>query len=1179
MIDFKSFLLPILCTLLFLGACGDEGSKQFVSLPAEYTGIEFNNEIDDTDSLHIMNFEYIYNGGGVAIGDFNQDELQDVFFTGNMVSNALYLNQGNLKFKDISQVSGIAQHDRWSSGVTVVDINLDGLLDIYVCSTGHDLTSDKSNLLFINKGVNEEGIPIFEEMAVAYGIEENSNSTQAVFFDYDNDEDLDLFIIANEMPEDRSPSRYREKVLDGSSNTTDHLYKNEWNEAVGHPVFVEVGKEAGILVEGYSLGVNVCDINNDGWQDVFVSNDYLSNDIFYINNQDGTFTDKADQMFKHTSFSSMGTDIVDLDNDGDSDVIAVDMLPEDNYRRKTMLSPNKYSDNINNDRYGFTYQHVRNTLQLNNSQNGNIGDDEVFSDVAFMAGVAATDWSWTPLVADFDNDGDRDMIITNGFPKDITDRDFINYSTTVKRFAEEQFILQKVPAVKLLNYAYRNDDNLNFTKVSSAWGIENPSFSNGAAYADLDNDGDLDYIVNNINDPASVYENQGSTNNWIEVELNGFSANPKGIGAEVHLYSGGTHQVYTNQPTRGYLSSHELIAHFGLGSAMKADSIIVEWGPKNKSKIIDVDANQKITIGSNSSMPFTKSNKSSKELFKEISDSLGLVYVHEEQDVIDFNSQPLLLHKLSQYGPALSVGDLTGDGLDDLYISGAAGNKGTIYEQQANGSFAISDRLQYASDTQFESEELGAIIFDADNDGDNDLYVVSGSNEYIPDSEKYHDIFFLNDGGQLNATAGIVPEIKSSGLAVKAADYDGDGYIDLFIGGRLTPGQYPTAGKSYILRNMRGNGKVGFENVTERIAPGLDSVGMITDAQWTDFDNDNDLDLLLVGELMAVTAFVNDEGNFNKKIISPETGFWNSIVGGDIDNDGDTDYVLGNLGNNIVAGANDEHPIRIYYKDFDNNGLKDLIPTCYFPAQDGSMKEFTYHNSLDIAKQFNAIKKRFILHGEYAKATMQEVFSEEELDNCEIYAVNHLESSVLINDGSGSFTLSSMSDIVQRAPVYGMKLLDLNEDNFLDLLVVGNDYGQEVSVGRLDAHNGLVGIGNGDGTFNFETGHGNGFLVQEDAKALVSLNHKASNSQILIASQNQGKLKVYTLANKNISSVALSNDDVSASIEYENGSARKVEFHYGSGFLSQSGRQLTITDAVKSIKIINTKGEEREITF
>lgn len=1177
---FRYFVWPfiIFALLIIVTSCAEDPSKQFRSLPSDITGITFNNIIDDTDSLHILNFEYIYNGGGVAIGDFNNDSLPDVFFTANMVSNALYLNEGNLKFKDVTAESGIASHDRWSSGVAVADVNHDGLLDIYVCSTGHDLTSDKSNLLFINQGVNENGVPVFEEMAISYGVTENSNSTQAIFFDYDNDDDLDLFIIANEMPENRSPSVYRQKVKDGSSNTTDHLYRNDWDDQKGHPVFTEVSNEAGILTEGYSLGVNVCDINQDGWQDIFVSNDYLSNDLFYINNQDGTFTDRADQLFKHTSFSAMGADIIDLDNDGDSEVVTVDMLPEDNYRRKTMLSPNKYSDYSNNQRYGFKHQYVRNTLNLNNGWTETAKNESIFTDVAFMAGVAATDWSWTPIVADFDNDADRDLIITNGFPKDITDRDFINYSVTVKRFAEDQFILQKVPTVKLLNYAYRNDDNLSYTKVSSDWGIEEPSFSNGAAYADLDNDGDLDYIVNNINDPATVFENLNTAGNWIKIKLEGPQKNINGIGAEVHVYTGETHQVHRHQAGRGYLSSHQLVSHFGLGSSTAIDSIIVQWNPNHRSKLGSTDANQQLTISVKSAKPYNRTKLKEAATFREVSDSLGLSYLHEEQDVIDFNSQPLLLHKLSQYGPGLSVGDINGDGLDDLFISGSANKAATVFEQEENGSFKISDRLQYNDESQKEREELGAIIFDADNDGDNDLYVVCGGNEYIADSDKYQDLFFLNEGGRLIATEGIIPNIKSSGLAVKAGDYDEDGYIDLFVGARLVPGQYPSPGQSYILRNTSSTGKLGFENVTNTIASDLESIGMVTDALWTDIDGDTDLDLLLVGELMPVTAFINEQGKFEKKVLSKEVGFWSSLAGGDIDNDGDTDYILGNLGSNVVAQVDDDHPIRIYYKDFDNNGLKDLVPTCYFPDQNGEMKEFTYHTSLDIAKQFNAIKKRFILHGEYAKATMQEVFTAEELEGCDIYEANHLKSSVLINDGGTSFQLESLPDIVQRSPVYGAMLTDVNQDDLLDLVMVGNDYGQEVSVGRLDAHDGLIGLGNGDGTFDFETGHTNGFLVQEDAKALISLARNNSGEQLIIASQNQGKLKVYQ-PNKSVSTLALLPNDVSGIVKLKSGNQRKIEFYYGSSFLSQSSRQIIITEDMSSIKILNTEGEEREINF
>ena len=1173
----RTFYLVIAIVMI---GCADEAATQFELLSSDYTGVDFNNLIDDSDSLHILNFEYIYNGGGVAIGDFNNDSLPDVFFTGNMVDNALYLNRGGLIFDDISDSSGISKHKRWSSGVTVVDINSDGLLDVYVCSTGHDHTRDKSNLLFINKGVDNNGIPKFVEMAKEYGIDENTNSTHAVFFDYDNDDDLDLFIIANEMPDDRSPSRYRQKVIDGTSNTTDHLYENKYDEKLGHQYFTEVSEEAGILLEGYSLGVNICDINQDGWKDIFVSNDYLSNDIFYINNRDGTFTNKAGQLFKHTSFSAMGTDVIDINNDGESDLITVDMLPEDNYRRKTMLSPNRYTDYANNKRYGFDFQFVRNTFQINNSKGGDIDSNFIFSDVAFMAGVSATDWSWAPLIADFDNDGDRDMIITNGFPKDITDRDFINYSTSVKRYADDQTILKKVPSVKLLNYAYRNDGDNKFEKVSKAWGITEPSFSNGAAYVDLDNDGDLDYVVNNINSPAFIYENVNTeSTNWLRIKLRGPDPNLNGIGATIRIYSDTSYQVLEHNPVRGYLSSHELVSHFGLGQTASIDSIVVEWSPTMRSLLTDVKTNQVLTVRHDQAVKVSDLKTDvAIELFREVSDSLGLSFVHQERDVIDFNSQALLLHKLSQYGPALSIGDADGDGLDDLFISGSAENESSLFLQTAAGKFLRSDIIEYTKPSAKAGEELGAIFFDADMDGDDDLYIVHGGNEYVPTSEKYHDKLYVNDGTGFKLADNGLPKIISSGLAVKAADYDSDGDLDLFVGGRVVPGQYPTPGQSYLLENKSTKDKLEFEEVTENIARELADIGMVTDALWTDHDSDGDLDLLVVGELMKITIFDNTVDGFQKKTINDKVGFWNSIAAGDVDNDGDTDYVIGNLGTNIVAGVNEDHPIRIYYKDFDDNGVNDMIPTCYFEDKDGVLQEYPYHNSLDIAKQYNAIKKKFVFHGKFAVATMKEIFSSEELDSCLIYESDHLYSSILINDGQGNFTLSELPNIVQRSPIYGMRFLDIDKDENLDILMVGNDHGMEVGIGRLDAHDGIVGMGRGDGTFDFETGHTNGFLVQGDAKALVSLYHQATGSELLIASQNQGKLKAFVSQNDS-KAIKVNSDETHGIVKFKNGSKRRVEFYYGSSFLSQSSRMFFASPKMESIQLFNGSTTTRRLEF
>ena len=1171
--------------LAILFGCQSKSTTQFESLPTEQTGITFNNVIQDHDTLSILSYEYIYNGGGVAIGDLNGDQLQDLVFTGNMVNNAIYLNQGNLKFQDISKESGVLAENRWSSGVTLVDVNVDGLLDIYITATGHDKVANKTNQLFVNQGVDENNIPTFVDKATEYGIADNSNSTNATFFDYDNDGDLDLFVIVNKMRPDQQPSRYRKKAIDGSSATTDKLYENVWSEELGHPVFQDIGKAAGILTEGFSLGVNICDLNQDGWKDIYITNDYLSNDLLYINNQDGTFTNQADIYFKHTSFSAMGNDVMDLDNDGDSEIIALDMLPKDNYRRKTMLPPNKYVDYINNEKFGYQFQSMRNTLQANRGVTALQDSQALFNDVGLLAGIAATDWSWAPLVADFDNDGQRDLIVTNGFPKDVTDRDFIDYNMDVGSFAEDGFLIDKIPSAKLKNYAFKNKGDLSFADVSADWGILEPSFSNGAAYGDLDNDGDLDYVVNNINSVASVYENKNlSQANWLRIQLKGPTKNPLGIGAKVYVYEDSVGmQVNDFTLTRGYLSSVEPFLHFGLGQTNTVDSVIVIWQDGKQEKLTNIPTNQLLTVVYQSAkMGANKlvANFVLSKPFQEVTKDVGVNYVHKELDYIDFNVQPMLPHKLSQYGPSLTVGDVNGDGLEDVFIGGSHFEKGTFLVQQKDGQFKEEDLIQSKADADFKAEELGALLFDADNDGDNDLYVIHGGYEYVEEDSQYIDRIYTNENGVFTWNPRALPEILTSGLSVKAADYDKDGDLDLFVGGRLVPFKYPMPANSYILRNESDKNGIRFVDATAEVAPMLTEIGMISDALWTDYNNDGQIDLLLAGEFMPLTFLKNEQGKLkieNSKLkIENCNGWWNSLTSGDFDNDGDIDYLAGNTGRNTVTDISEKHPIKVYYKDFDNNGRGDLFPSCYFPDRQGQMQEYPYFGRLEIAKQYNIIPKKFPFHKELAVTTMDKIFTPEEMEGALVLAANNFNTSYIENLGNGQFAIKAMPKMVQRSPIYGMQTVDVNQDGNLDVLMVGNDYGMEVSVGRMDAHDGIVAYGDGQGNFDIQDAGKSGFMVQGDAKALVHLYHEASGQQLFIASQNRGALKIFsnTATAKNIE---LNQADSYAIIELKNGQTRRQEFYYGDGFLSQSSRKLWVDTNVQSVTIYNNKEEGRKV--
>lgn len=690
--------LPAFSVLIvFISSCTNK-NQIFTKLNAHETGIHFNNLITENDSMNILDLEYVYNGGGVAIADFNNDDLPDVFFTGNMVSNTLYLNEGKLHFRDISATAGIDSKNKWSTGVATVDINNDGLMDIYVCASIKNKSADRANVLFVNKGPDKDGNPRFIDEAESYNLADTSYSTNAVFLDYDNDGDLDLYVLTNRMVDNRYPNEYRNKTIDGSSPNTDILYRNDWDSAIGHAVYTNVSKQAGIVHEGFGLGINVTDINKDGWKDIYVTNDFLTNDLLYINNQNGTFTNKAGSYFKHTSYSAMGNDVTDINNDGLMDIIALDMLPETNYRKKMMMPANNYQTNLNNDQYNYEYQYARNTLQLNQGPAVKISDstpEPAFSEIGFYAGVAQTDWSWTPMVTDFDNDGFRDIIITNGFPKDVTDHDFMTFRTNASKIASKQEMMEQIPAVKLHNFAFRNNGDLSFTNVTGDWDMKEPSFSNGAAYGDLDNDGDLDIVVSNINDKATVYENTSghkkNDNRYLQIKFEGRQSNRNGLGARVELhYDNGKLQVYEHTPYRGYLSSVQHLAHFGLGKTEVIDSVIIQW-PNGKMEILkDVRADRVLkVVSSNTDIPYTfqQNDLAQPALFREVSDSLNIHWKQEEIDFSDFTIQKLLPHKFSEYGPGLAVGDVDGNGLDDVVCGGSFSFSATLLLQQANGKF------------------------------------------------------------------------------------------------------------------------------------------------------------------------------------------------------------------------------------------------------------------------------------------------------------------------------------------------------------------------------------------------------------------------------------------------------------------------------------------------------------
>ncbi len=1164
----------------------------FEQVTSSHSGIHFTNTIVENDSINPLDVVNIYNGGGVGIGDFNNDGLQDIFFAGNMVPCRLYLNKGNFQFEDITDRSGVGGLGRWARGISIVDINNDGLMDIYICNTIYKDSLRRRNILYINQGTDKEGIPHFKDMAAEYGLDIHVQSTMASFFDYDNDGDLDMYLTVNEPVYGNNPTAfYTQQDLKNMVPSIGRLFRNEWDSALKHPVFHDVSFEAGIKKEGYGHAATICDINNDGWKDIYVSDDFLSSDILYINNHDGTFTDQSKEYFKHTSYNAMGQDVVDINNDGLPDVVQLDMNPEDNYRKKMMLAANSYITYQNFGYNGYQYQYSRNTLQLNQGlrigQNDSIGIP-AFSEIGFMSGISQTDWSWSPMVVDLDNDSYRDLIVTNGFPRDLTDHDFNAYRNRATAMVGTKELMDHIPSVKIHNYAFKNKGDLTFGDETVNWGLSVPTFSNGIAYADFDNDGAVDMVINNINDEASLYRNtcrnrDTLNTHFLQIKFKGDKQNIHGLGAIANIYYDHNKlQVYENNPYRGYLSTMQGMSHFGLGKIGRLDSVVIKWQNGKQQTIRNISADRVLTVSiadARDSFSYRQPVIAEQATFKEVTSCAGIKYKHFEPDQIDFNIQTLLPHKLSEYSPAIAVGDVDGNGFDDLLIGGNTLNGPQLLLQQKDGKFLQRDFPQSKNEKYF-SKDGGVLIFDADGDGKPDVYLASGGYQEPAGSDAYQDRLYINDGhGNFTKDSMALPVNHTSKLCVRSIDFNNDGKQDLFVSGRVRPGKYPKPVSSFIFRNDSDKGHVKFTDVTDEVAPELKDIGMVCDALFTDFDGDGQTDLIVVGEWMPITFFKNVNGKFKNVTassgVSGQTGWWNSIAAGDFRHTGRTDYILGNVGLNTFYQASEQYPVYITAKDYDSSGTYISITSVFLPDEHGARKEFPAFGRDDIAKQYPGIKKRFDTYKPFALATMDEIITPPMRTGAQRLKSTLLQSCYLRNDGGGKFTMIPLPKEAQFSMVNGIVVDDFDDDGNLDVMINGNDYGTEVGTGQYDAMNGLLLKGDGKGGFAPQSILQSGIYIPGNGKALVKI-LSASGDYLVAASQHFGNLKLFQLKRK-VQTIKVKSDDMNAILKFKNGDIQKEEFYYGSSFLSQSGRFIKINKNISDVQITNRNGNIRKI--
>ncbi|MBO0948365.1 VCBS repeat-containing protein [Fibrella forsythiae] len=1099
-------------------ANADEGPALFTLLSPEKTHITFTNELTEGLNTNVLMYEYFYNGGGVAVGDVNNDGLEDLYFSANMTANKLYLNRGKMAFDDVTRASGVAGREGpWKTGVTMADVNADGKLDLFVCYSGKLAGARRINQLFINTGNNASGVPQFTDLASQYGLADSTHSTQAIFFDYDHDTDLDLLLL------NHNPKRL---TLDDVSiaelaKTPDpqigiRLMAQE-KGAGGQPYFRDVTKQAGLQGSAlsYGLGAGVSDINGDGWPDIYVSNDYSIPDYLYINTgKSGKpgFTDQLAKSLGHTSQFSMGNNVSDVNNDALPDIFTLDMLPADNHRQKLLFAPDNYEAFDLNLRAGFNHQYMRNMLHINNGweQGGKGSPLPTFSEVGQQVGLSNTDWSWSPLFADYDNDGWKDLFVTNGYTRDYTNMDFLKYMGdflqnnrgNVRRQNLLELV-QKMPASGVVSYLFRNNGGkgtLSFTDVSKAWGVSKSANSNGAVYADLDNDGDLDLVVNNINQPAFIYQNEASTratNHYLTVSLKGAGQNTQGLGATVTLYRKGQRQYLEQMPARGYQSSVSPLLHFGLGADATIDSLRVVW-PGGKQQILQqVKADQVLTLNERQASGTYQPVRPAPAAFAEVKSPI--VFRQQATTINDFKRQPLLINPMSFSGPCLVKADVNGDGLEDVYAGGGNGQPGTLFLGQPGGGFQPKPVAAFADDKR--SDDADAVFFDANGDGFPDLCVASGGYaNFLPDDPLLQDRLYLNDGkGNFIKSPTALPALHTSKSCVRVADINGDGKPDLFVGGRVVPGRYPETPPSFLLIN---DGHGAFADKTAELAPALQRIGMVTDAAWVDLTGDKQPELIIVGEWMPVTVFAKTAGKFTDHttdfFAKSYKGWWNRLLVGDFNKDGKTDLVVGNMGLNTQCKASDKEPAELIYKDFDDNGSVDPILCFYMQG-----KTYPYVFRDELLDQISLMRGRFPDYKSYADQTLATIFTPEELQGAARLEANELKTSYFQRGGDGKFQAMTLPQEVQFSPVCAMTSLDYDHDGNADLLLAGNINQARLRFGKSDANYGLLLKGDGRGGFRAVPQYLSGFRLTGDVRSILPIN------QTLLFGINQQPVRAY----------------------------------------------------------------------